>query len=76
LPRSLLFLLVFDLEAAHPDEAEELYLDASMPELLRLLQSDLTDEELANHPLRNQRLPLQPSGAVKGLPPSRGSDPP
>jgi hypothetical protein len=33
------------------DEAEEMYLDASMPELLQLLQSNLTDEELANHPL-------------------------
>lgn len=32
-------------------EAEELYLDASMPEILRLLESPLSDEELAEHPL-------------------------
>jgi hypothetical protein len=32
-------------------EAEELYLDASMPEILRLLESPLSDEELAKHPL-------------------------
>lgn len=33
------------------DEAEELYLDASMPELVQLLQSSLSDEELSRHPL-------------------------
>lgn len=32
-------------------EAEEMYLDANMPEVLRLLDSSLSDEELANHPL-------------------------
>jgi hypothetical protein len=31
------------------DEAEEMYLDASMPEVLRLLGSDLSEEELSNH---------------------------
>jgi hypothetical protein len=33
------------------DEAEEMYLDASMPEVLRLLGSDLSEDELCNHPL-------------------------
>lgn len=37
--------------AATLDEAEELYLDASMPEILRLLESPLSDKELCNHPL-------------------------
>jgi hypothetical protein len=32
-------------------EAEELYLDSSLPEVIRLLQSDLSDEELGEHPL-------------------------
>jgi hypothetical protein len=32
-------------------EAEELYLDSCLPEVLRLLQSDLSDEELGCHPL-------------------------
>jgi hypothetical protein len=37
--------------AATLDAAEELYLDASMPEILRLLESPFSDEELCNHPL-------------------------
>jgi len=32
-------------------EAEELYLDSCLPEVLRLLQSNLSDEELGRHPL-------------------------
>jgi hypothetical protein len=32
-------------------EAEELYLDSSLPEVLQLLQSELSDEELGRHPL-------------------------
>jgi hypothetical protein len=32
-------------------EAEEMYLDASLPEVIRLLQSPLSDEQLGNHPL-------------------------
>jgi hypothetical protein len=32
-------------------EAEELYLNASLPEVIRLLQSPLSDEELGRHPL-------------------------
>jgi hypothetical protein len=37
--------------AATLDEAEELYLDASMPEIIRLLESPLSDQELCEHPL-------------------------
>ena len=32
-------------------EAEVMYLDASLPEVLRLLQSPLSNEELGRHPL-------------------------
>jgi hypothetical protein len=32
-------------------EAEELYLDSCLPEVIRLLQSPLSDEELGRHPL-------------------------
>jgi hypothetical protein len=32
-------------------EAEELYLDSCLPEVIRLLQSGLSDEELGRHPL-------------------------
>lgn len=32
-------------------EAEEKYLDSAIPEILDLLRSSLTDEELAIHPL-------------------------
>lgn len=32
-------------------EAEELYLDSCLPEVLRLLESPLSDEELGRHPL-------------------------
>jgi hypothetical protein len=38
-------------EARTLDEAEEMYLDASLPEVIRLLQSPLSDEELGDHPL-------------------------
>jgi hypothetical protein len=38
-------------EAGSVEEAEELYLNASMPEVLRLLEGPLSDEELGNHPL-------------------------
>lgn len=31
--------------------AEELYLDCCVPEVVRLLQSGLSDEELGRHPL-------------------------
>jgi len=32
-------------------EAEELYLDSCLPEVVKLLESELSDEELARHPL-------------------------
>ncbi len=32
-------------------EAEELYLDSCLPEVVRLLQSELSDEDLGRHPL-------------------------
>jgi len=32
-------------------EAEELYLDSCLPEIVRLLESELSDEELGRHPL-------------------------
>jgi hypothetical protein len=38
-------------EARTVHEAEELYLNGSFPEVIRLLQSSLTDEELGRHPL-------------------------
>ena len=31
--------------------AEELYLDSCLPEVVRLLQGELSDEELGHHPL-------------------------
>jgi hypothetical protein len=33
-------------------EAEEHYLDSCLPEVVRLLESPLSDEELGRHPLR------------------------
>jgi hypothetical protein len=38
-------------QARTVSEAEEMYLNASLPEVLRLLQSPLSDEELGRHPL-------------------------
>lgn len=38
-------------EAQTLREAEELYLDSCLPEVVRLLQSGLSDEELGRHPL-------------------------
>jgi hypothetical protein len=38
-------------EAQTVAEAEEMYLNASLPEVVRLLQSPLSNEELARHPL-------------------------
>jgi hypothetical protein len=38
-------------EAERLREAEELYLDSCLPEVVRLLQSGLSDEELGRHPL-------------------------
>jgi len=38
-------------EARTVHEAEEQYLNASMPAILELLSSDLSDDELCSHPL-------------------------
>ncbi len=38
-------------EAATVRDAEELYLDSCLPEVVRLLESGLSDEELGRHPL-------------------------
>ena len=45
------FRLLLSGAAQNLDEAEEMYLDASLPELYRLLASPLTNEELSRHPL-------------------------
>jgi hypothetical protein len=37
--------------AATLDEAEEMYLDASLPEIVRLIGSSLSNDELCIHPL-------------------------
>jgi hypothetical protein len=42
-------LLRGDAESVH--EAEEMYLDAALPEIFQLLRSPLTNEELGSHPL-------------------------
>jgi hypothetical protein len=38
-------------EAATVDEAEELYLERSLGEVVRLVESEITDEEFRRHPL-------------------------
>jgi hypothetical protein len=38
-------------KAATVRDAEELYLDSCLPEVIRLLQSALSDEESGRHPL-------------------------
>ena len=43
--------LLLSGEAKTLYEAEEKYLDSAMPEILELLASPLSDEELARHPL-------------------------
>ena len=43
--------LILDGRARTLDEAEEIYLDESLPEVLELLCKPIPDEELANHPL-------------------------
>ncbi len=45
------FRLLLSGVAATLDEAEEMYLDASMPEIVRLIGSSLDNVELSNHPL-------------------------
>jgi hypothetical protein len=43
--------LLLNGQAQTIDEAEEMYLDASLPEIYALLASPLSDEELTAHPL-------------------------
>jgi hypothetical protein len=43
--------LILDGKARTLDEAEDIYLDESLPELLELLRKPIPDEELAGHPL-------------------------
>jgi hypothetical protein len=43
--------LLYSGEAYTLYEAEEKYLDAAIPAILELLESPLTNEELARHPL-------------------------
>lgn len=43
--------LIANGEARTLEEAEELYLDRSVPEIVRLIGSGLSDEDLLNHPL-------------------------
>jgi len=38
-------------QARTVDEAEEMYLDASLSEFFALLETDISDDDLARHPL-------------------------
>jgi hypothetical protein len=46
-----IFQLLLTGRAKDLYEAEEIYLDESMPELLKLLELPIPDDELAEHPL-------------------------
>jgi hypothetical protein len=46
-----IFHLLVTGQAQTAAEAEEMYVDASLPEVIRLLESPLSDEELGQHPL-------------------------
>ncbi|MFI5455838.1 MAG: hypothetical protein ACHRXM_10345 [Isosphaerales bacterium] len=43
--------LILAGKAKDLDEAEEIYLDESLPQVLELLRKPIADEELARHPL-------------------------
>jgi hypothetical protein len=43
--------LILTGKARTLDEAEEMYLDESLPQVLELLRQPIPDEELARHPL-------------------------
>ncbi len=43
--------LILDGKARTLDEAEEIYLDQSFPEIVELLRQPIPDDELARHPL-------------------------
>jgi hypothetical protein len=45
------FQLLITGRAKDLDEAEEMYLDESLPEILELLRQPIPDDELAEHPL-------------------------
>ena len=45
--------LILTGRAKNLDEAEEIYLDESLPEILELLKQPIPDEELGRHPLMN-----------------------
>lgn len=51
LERDPVLRLLLTRAALTLDEAEEMYLDSSLDEIARLAASDLTEEELARHPL-------------------------
>lgn len=44
-------VLILTGKARNLDEAEEMYLDGSLPQILELLGQPLPDDELARHPL-------------------------
>ncbi len=46
-----IFHLLLSGQARTVAEAEEMYLNASLPEVIELLQSPLSNEELGRHPL-------------------------
>jgi hypothetical protein len=46
-----IFRLILTGRAKNLDEAEEIYLDESLPDILELLAKPIPDEELARHPL-------------------------
>ena len=46
-----ILLLILAGRARTLDEAEEMYLDESIPEVLELLRQPMPDEQLARHPL-------------------------
>jgi hypothetical protein len=43
--------LILEGKARNLDEAEEMYLDESLPEVLELLGKPIPNEELVDHPL-------------------------
>jgi hypothetical protein len=51
LDRDPVLHLLLTGQARTEAEAEEMYLNASLPEVIRLLQGPLSDEELGRHPL-------------------------
>jgi hypothetical protein len=44
-------LLILAGKARTLDQAEEMYLDGALPEVVELLRQPIPDEELARHPL-------------------------